>query len=181
MYEGTVLLMVPIEVPADAAGTRVTLTGSGDWLVCNEACIPGAVKGLELTVPVVSAGEGAAPSKDAALFEKTRAAVPRAIEASEGAVRVRWTAGTVLVETNDATRIEFYPGAESAALADPIGGAVSDDRRLILRPAKGEDGAIEGVLRVDRPGGNGPAYYTFSVDPHPPVAEPGAAGSATEG
>lgn len=181
VYEGTLLLMVPIEVPADAAGSRVTLTGSGDWLVCNEACIPGAVKGLELTMPVVSAGEEAAPSKDAELFARTRAAVPKPIETSEGAVRLRWTAGTVLVETNDAIRIEFYPGVESVPLADPIGGAVSDDRRLILRPAKGEDGAIEGVLRVDRPGRNEPAYYTFSVDPHPPVAEPGSPGSATKG
>lgn len=172
VYEGTLLLMVPIEVPEDAAGSTVTISGRADWLVCDEACVPGSEDGLRLALPVVSPGETTEAGADAALFGRTRLDVPRPIEESEPSVRVRWVMGTALIETNDATRLEFYPGAESAPLGDPIGGATADDSRLILRPAEGEDGPIEGVVRVEREGQDRPAFYRFRVDPHEPIATP---------
>ncbi|MFO1397893.1 MAG: protein-disulfide reductase DsbD family protein [Burkholderiales bacterium] len=51
-YEGQVLLLSDIVVPADApAGESMTLSAKAEWLVCRETCIPEEAK-LELVLPV---------------------------------------------------------------------------------------------------------------------------------
>ncbi|MEP7329835.1 MAG: protein-disulfide reductase DsbD domain-containing protein, partial [Betaproteobacteria bacterium] len=51
-YEGEVLLLVDMQVPADATpGTIRTLTAKAEWLVCRETCIPEEAQ-LELVLPV---------------------------------------------------------------------------------------------------------------------------------
>jgi thiol:disulfide interchange protein/DsbC/DsbD-like thiol-disulfide interchange protein len=41
-YDGDILLPVVITAPADAApGAKVTLTGSAEWLMCQDVCVPG--------------------------------------------------------------------------------------------------------------------------------------------
>jgi thiol:disulfide interchange protein DsbD len=56
-YEGDLLLPVPVQVPADLApGAEVTLGLRGDWLICEEICIPDGAD-LELVLPVAEAAE----------------------------------------------------------------------------------------------------------------------------
>ncbi len=51
-YEGEVLLLVDLQVAADAKpGTTRTLSAKVEWLVCRETCIPEDVQ-LELVLPV---------------------------------------------------------------------------------------------------------------------------------
>lgn len=74
-YEGTTLLMVRLDPPADLpVGQAVDLRVRADWLACQEFCIPGGAD-LELSLPVV--GETPGSNADQAdLFAKTRAALP---------------------------------------------------------------------------------------------------------
>ena len=74
-YEGDVLHLVPIAVPADAKpGSEATLAARADWLVCRETCIP---EGADLTL-ALPIGERADPdSRWQRAFAAARDAVPR--------------------------------------------------------------------------------------------------------
>jgi len=73
-YEGTILLPVQVQVPAEQpAGRLLTLAAEVTWLACKEACVPGRAS-LELTLPVADA---AGPSSRAAEFQAARAALPQ--------------------------------------------------------------------------------------------------------
>lgn len=75
-FEGDTLLPVKITAPADAApGTKVTLSASADWLMCQDVCIPGNAD-VTLTLPVAAEP----PQPDATWGDKLRAtmaALPR--------------------------------------------------------------------------------------------------------
>ncbi|MEN9636078.1 MAG: hypothetical protein RL077_4482 [Verrucomicrobiota bacterium] len=76
-YEGDLLLPVTLTPPADlAAGSKVELKASADWLMCAETCIPGRAD-VSLSLSVAAT----APAPDAEWGEKIRAtiaALPRA-------------------------------------------------------------------------------------------------------
>jgi thiol:disulfide interchange protein DsbD len=70
-YEGTLLLPVPLSVPAGLAGDSLTVKLAAEWLVCKDVCIPESGE-FTLTLPVQAATAG-----HAALFEAARAARPQ--------------------------------------------------------------------------------------------------------
>lgn len=70
-YHDTVLLMVPIAVPADFKGDTLSLKVKADWLVCAEICVPGAEE-LTLDLPVKTASQPA----NAERFNAARALLP---------------------------------------------------------------------------------------------------------
>jgi len=73
-YEDQVLLMVPIQVPANLKpGATAQLAATVKWIVCREVCIPGHGD-VALTLPVSS--ETPKPSADHDLFVKTKASLP---------------------------------------------------------------------------------------------------------
>jgi DsbC/DsbD-like thiol-disulfide interchange protein len=80
-YDDTVLLMVPIEIPTDAAGVPA-LGVTARWLICNDVCIPGKAT-LSLNLPI--AKQATANATIATLFAKSRASVPIKV-AARGAV-----------------------------------------------------------------------------------------------
>ncbi len=74
-YEGTVLHLTDIAVPASAVpGDTITLRGDAVWLVCEEICIPEEGV-LTLDLPV-AASPGQADPAVAAEFAAARAALP---------------------------------------------------------------------------------------------------------
>ena len=77
-YEGEVLLLTDIAVPAGlATGRTMSLNARADWLVCKEICIPEGAD-LSLTLPVDS---NATPdARWAEPIAHTRTALPRPIE-----------------------------------------------------------------------------------------------------
>jgi thiol:disulfide interchange protein DsbD len=78
-YEGVVLHLVPLRVPADAAvGQNVTLAARADWLVCRETCVP---EGADLTLVLPVAGD-AVPSKWHDAIAATQAALPKPLPGS---------------------------------------------------------------------------------------------------
>ncbi|MDE2564218.1 MAG: protein-disulfide reductase, partial [Burkholderiales bacterium] len=70
-YEGTLLLPVPVTVPAGFQGAALPVKLHAEWLVCKDVCIPQSGD-FALSVPAQAATAG-----QAALFEQARRALPR--------------------------------------------------------------------------------------------------------
>jgi len=85
-YEGEVLHLVTIAVPADVQpGKQVTFKAKAEWLVCNDVCIPESAD-LSLTLPL----SASAPAEDArwqAAFVAAHEKLPAKVEGKAGAVR----------------------------------------------------------------------------------------------
>jgi len=71
-YQDEVLLPVVIRSPAGGGGDA-QLSASVRWLVCRDICVPAQGR-LSLTLPLAATGK---PSSEGALFEQTRARLPR--------------------------------------------------------------------------------------------------------
>ena len=95
-YEGTLLLPVPVTVPAGFKGDTLAVKLRADWLVCKDVCIP---EGGDFAIDVPA---NAATSGDAALF----AAAQRALPAAAG------TQASAAVEGNELVlRVAGLPAA----------------------------------------------------------------------
>jgi thiol:disulfide interchange protein DsbD len=74
-YEGEVLHLVPLTVPATATpGEKVTLAARADWLVCRDTCIP---EGADLTLALPVAATAGPDPKWGKAIAATRAALPQ--------------------------------------------------------------------------------------------------------
>lgn len=111
-YEDTVVLPVPIEVPADARpGEALTLKAAVAFLVCADVCVP-ADANLTLTLPV-AAGTPAPDAKAGPLIAAALAAAPKpqglaaAFQASAGGLKLAIT-GAPLKGAADQDAY-FYP------------------------------------------------------------------------
>ncbi len=82
-YEGTVLLAVPVTVPADFTASSLAVRLKAEWLVCKEVCIPESGE-FALQLPAAAATAG-----DAALFESARAAVPQPAAGAQARAEVQ--------------------------------------------------------------------------------------------
>ncbi len=133
-YGGDLLLLVDVAVPTDAVlGANVTLRAEVDWLMCKEACIPGAAQ-LELTLPV--AATSVADANWAPRIAAARAAVPAPTD--KLAARAYRTARelTIRVEPRDpAVRREGL----MVAYFDENGAVEA----RALQPARAAGGALE--------------------------------------
>ncbi len=87
-YDGTLLLPVPVTVPADFKGEALDVKLHAEWLVCKDVCIPESGE-FTLRLPAQ-----AATATHAALFEAARAALPQVAAGSQGSATLD---GQVLV------------------------------------------------------------------------------------
>ncbi len=79
-YEGEVFLLAKAKAPESLeSGSPVRISAASNWLVCEEACIPGNAN-LALELPVTETGESLAPAEYADEIAKTRAALPKDAE-----------------------------------------------------------------------------------------------------
>jgi thiol:disulfide interchange protein DsbD len=156
-YEGDVLHLVALSVPADApVGQNVTLAARADWLVCKETCVPeGADLALELPV-----AREAAPSRWHDAIAATRQSLPkplppswRVVATAEGpriALALTPPAdaaspGRLQYFAQDERRIEASAAQTQAAAAQGIVLALP-----VSHEFKGDFGALRGVLRAER-------------------------------
>ncbi|MDO9073604.1 MAG: protein-disulfide reductase DsbD family protein [Rubrivivax sp.] len=77
-YDGTLLLPVPVTVPADFKGEALDVKLHAEWLVCKDVCIPESGE-FTLRLPAQ-----AATATHAALFAAARAALPQPAAGSQG-------------------------------------------------------------------------------------------------
>ena len=113
-YEGTLLLPVPITVPAGFQGTTLPVRLEAQWLVCKDVCIPESGD-FALELPVK-----AATVAHAALFDAARAAAPRSLGGVQSQARVENNALQVRVQGLPAAwqgqALKFFP--ETAGVID---------------------------------------------------------------
>lgn len=154
VYEGTVLFLVPVSVPADARG-EATFTLTASWLVCAQACVPEQGT-ASLTLPVAQAGGAPAKSKDAGAFEQSRALMPASPPNQTVLIDVHPTEPEVRVRVENATRLEFYPAGSCATLENALRDGSRKGSSLVLRLDAAElkratAPRLSGILRVDAP------------------------------
>lgn len=180
IYEQQVTIILPVEVPPDAAvGSSVTFNFKLDWLVCKEACILEQAS-VQLTLPVAASAQ---PGPQALRFAKTRATAPiRPPEGMEAAppVTVSW-ANPLAPEIRfpDARVLEFYPSAESSRPTNLSADGRVEGASIRIRidpPEQPGQAFLEGVLRVEGAGVASPqepgaTYYWVSS--RSPAGEPG--------
>lgn len=109
-YEGELFLVAKMTAPESLeVGEPVRIQASANWLVCEEACIPGNAD-LALELPVTSTGESLAASNYADDIASTLASLPT--EASGGEIATESLGDTLVVTLQ-------WDGLEGVKLEDP--------------------------------------------------------------
>jgi DsbC/DsbD-like thiol-disulfide interchange protein len=166
VYEERVTLLIPVEVPAGASG-KVELTGTSEWLVCKQACLPGFAD-LNLSLPIASQ---ATPSPDAALFAAARERLPK--ELPKDNPPISWTLDNDVyqITAKGAREVSFYPAADCVKLANPLKDATTKNGTLRLRLADMSLGArLKGVIEIKPEGKDKPRIYAIDL----PIADAAA-------
>jgi len=153
VYEKRVTLLIPIEIPGAAEpGTKVRVSVDANWLVCQEACLPGSAL-VRIELPVAAAGTKPIKSRDAAAIDEARSLVPKTWASDNKMVTIAWEGDALGIRSSGSKDVAFYPGEKSAAVADLVTSGVAKDGRLTLLLAKAGPGArLTGVVEVGRPG-----------------------------
>ncbi len=186
-YGGEVTMLTTLTVPATLkVGETLKLKADVRWLVCSDVCIPQDVQ-FAVALPVAAAASPA--SKDAALIDAARSAMPAAL-----AKPARWTRDdrvlTLRFDERDALpphdKAHFFAGVfgqvtHSAAQTLSRSGPTNWQLKITAgdTPPNSGDTAI-GVLKLDRAGeparliavGGGTPALVPTVSP-PETATPG--------
>lgn len=113
VYDGEVLLLMPLRIPANASAGAVSLRGTASWLECDDkTCLPqDAPIAASLTI-----ADKAEPSGNAALIEQWRERLPK--ESPPFPVSAQWEAPTstnsrpLVIEWSPKSAVEqpdFFP------------------------------------------------------------------------
>jgi thiol:disulfide interchange protein len=168
VYEGKVLLLVPVQVAAGTPSGPVELKAKVSWLECEQECVPGRVE-VSVTVMI---GDSDAVSANRPFFEKTLALLP-ATKHSQ-AVSARWEAEkqgeqrAVLIDwQTSAASGDFYAYesktdevlAKTEIVADAPAGTIRL-RKLVNRTDDGWPAKLTGLLVA---GPNTPERRGFEV------------------
>lgn len=156
VYEDTVTILVPVEVPKDAkVGTTVQFTASSKWLVCREACVSGSGQSV-ISLAVV--GEAPRKSKSAPRFDASRKRLPEALTAKSG-VEVAAADGVLRARASKPGVLRFFPETDCAEFTDLASHGESKTGILELKIEPGPAAArIHGILEYV-PAGGGSVYY----------------------
>ncbi|MFY9529220.1 MAG: protein-disulfide reductase DsbD domain-containing protein [Candidatus Acidiferrales bacterium] len=157
-YEGRVLLMAPVETPANLkAGDTLDLAANVKWLVCNEICIPDKAR-LTLTVPTRRA-QSSQPPKWQRLFRQTRQQLPKPMPAGwKAQAESRNDTFILCVETGALVdKATFFPLETSQIQNSALQAVTPFDRGLRLTLKKSEQlvkpvASLKGLIVLE-PGG----------------------------
>ena len=137
-YEGEILLISELQVPASLFPGNVRIRARADWLVCKTVCLPGGAD-LELELPVVQ-GSPAPNDRWAKLFAATLATLPT--EVSGWRVTGEAKSGTI--------DLVLKPGGESPTLPKSV--YFFSAIEGLVEPARVQQARIEdGLLKVSLP------------------------------
>lgn len=155
VYEGELVLIVPVRVPAAAAaGWAVPVSVEAEWLVCKDVCLMGGGSASGVWA-VAGEGEAVVSGADAGVIASTRAALPRAWDsATDRDIDVRVADGVLSVRAAGASRVAFFPWSDSVRAADLLaeGEAEGEVLRLRLQASGAAGERVRGVIRIDAAG-----------------------------
>lgn len=145
IYEHRVTLFARVTPPAEARGAA-RIEAALEWLVCQEACVPGDAR-LSLNLPQGAA----AASKHAPLFDDARARVPQSLTAEAIAqFSWGWSRGALRITPHEPGWLTFAPSGSMTPLADRFRSTLAKPgKTLVIAPATGAaEPRISGVLEV---------------------------------
>jgi thiol:disulfide interchange protein DsbD len=156
-YEGEVLHVVPLTVPADAKpGSDATLAARADWLVCRETCIP---EGADLTLTLPVSAQAADDAQWHAKIAATREALPRPAPAAWNA-RASASGARVTLEFSPASirdtgALHFFAEREGRIEPSAAQTVTQADGRIAVELPVAHDLApdftrLQGVLTAER-------------------------------
>jgi thiol:disulfide interchange protein DsbD len=159
IYEGELVLLQEVSIPADAAtGSRASLRARWEWLACRESCVPG-LDSLVVGIAVDPAAPAMAPSPAlAAAREKLPQPLP------DGLVTRKWEGLTLRIErvSPASGRLTFMPDLDCAELVDLLHDGVGESLALrVATPtgaAQGRAASVRGLLLVEGTSGQARAY-----------------------
>ncbi|HEX8740475.1 MAG TPA: thioredoxin family protein [Casimicrobiaceae bacterium] len=138
-YEGDVLHLVPIAVPATAeVGVSAVVAARADWLVCKETCIP---EGADLRLALPVAREASPDPRWAAAIDAARAMLPRPLPAG-------WTAAA---EASGSTVTLVLRPQQAAADPGSLGFFASEPRWIEPSAPQEVTREADGSLRITLP------------------------------
>ena len=157
-YEGEVLHLVPLTVPADARpGSDATLAARADWLVCRETCIP---EGADLTLTLPVADRAVIDPRWHRTIAVTRDALPRPMPATWNASAT--ASGPVIAlaltppASGDPGRVQFFAEREGRIEPSaPQSAMQRNDGKIVVQLPVAHDLAagfdrLQGVLTAER-------------------------------
>lgn len=167
-YFDQVLLVIPLHVAVDMPTQRpISIEADVEWLVCEEACIPGDAS-VSVSLPVVPHGTAGDPSGDARLFDAARVRIPKPLpDPLPMWLTVRPAASSLEVRAEKAAFIAFYPYEQSQKPVDLIGeGEVRGDRLTVRFENKDDKRTgIAGVIEIRREGEQRPDVFVIDTRP----------------
>lgn len=122
-YKEEVLLMVPVEVPADFQGSEFPMTAHVEWQVCDLICLIGDAE-VSLTLPV-SSGELQPDPQWADAFAATRAELPTDDHIIDGLFAIAGDRVSFSFTSNDelfdaAEEVWFFPEQRRILKPGPV-------------------------------------------------------------
>ena len=149
IYERQVTLLIPLAVDESLNESTVAINVEADWLVCQEACLPGAGS-ASLSVVV---GQPQSPNSEAAQrIAQARSSLPQPHEnAKRAGVRHQWDGTTLVMHAPNAQRLRFFPYAPQRVPPNDTlrDGAIEGDRiRIEFDDRIRSHEQVAGVLEV---------------------------------
>lgn len=176
VYEGEVLLLIPLHVAADAtpdADARVA--ASVQWLVCDEVCLMGSGRATlalaVLAAPSQPATRAGGPAETATGSGAGAAAIAAARRRLPGppplALAAEWSAPSITLRLPGARALAFLPDAACLPLDDLLATASAEGPVLHLRRATHGPGGtrLAGVLVATDADGTPRHHRLDLVDP----------------
>lgn len=147
IYEKRVMLFAEVRAPKDAIGTA-RIEADLKWLVCSDVCLPGdGHVALDLTIG--SIGDGVPFDAETKRFlSRVPSKAPK-----DAGVKVALAGDSCDIRVPGAKKITFYPLAGCTPPADLLneGVAEGESLRLTVKPRKGKESRVAGVLEVEFP------------------------------
>jgi len=111
-YDGVVLFLADVTVPAGFKGKSIAIGAEADWLVCSDVCLEGGTT-QSLSIPI-TAKRGELLKKWVKLFRDSRAQLPQktpgqSLSAQEGDGTLRLRLDAKLLALTKSTHAYFYP------------------------------------------------------------------------
>lgn len=168
VHKEQLTIILPVKAPSDLSpGDEVTLGVDAEWLVCEDACIPGWGE-FELTLPVVASSDEAEAGEHAARFERTRERLPKPLPDEPRdewwPVMMELDGNLLRVQSPSAERITVYLGPDARRPANAIRDGSTRGGILQMRFMEREaDKPVRGVVEVTLPGDRDPVLYSFEL------------------
>jgi thiol:disulfide interchange protein DsbD len=136
IFHNRLTVILPLTVPADAAGKTTDINAKLRWLVCEERCVLEDAS-VRLKIPVIASPADKPvpelkPGPDQTRFEEARRRWPTPPEASAKIVKAAFTGTKVVLAVEGASRLVFFPDEGGVTILNAASTGAADQSALTL-------------------------------------------------